>query len=114
MASNPSSSPNSAKIDPVLRNTLRYTLSAKEYETLHAYLISRSPKVVRRKAPQPPRYNAIVRSRDDFNAAAIRASLRVFLATQTGLKMWELITTAFLARGKPQKRVYNSKIIGSS
>ena len=102
MASSPSS-PKSAKIDPVLRNTLRYTLSAKEYETLHEYLISRSPKAVRRKAPQPPRYSAIVRSRDDFNAAAIRASLRVFVATQTGLKIWELITTAFLARGKPQR-----------
>src|SRR5688572_13480871 len=36
--------------DPILQNALRYTISAKEYETLHKYIISRS-KVLRRNAP---------------------------------------------------------------
>jgi len=92
-----------AKVDPVLRNALRYTISAKEYETLHQYLIKRSPPAVRRRAPQPPRYEAIVRSTNDYNAAAVRASLRVFLGTQTTLKLWDLVNTYILARRRPPK-----------
>ncbi len=92
-----------AKVDPVLRNALRYTISAKEYETLHQYLITKSPPAVRERVPQPQRYEAIVKSKNDYNAAAVRASVRVFLATQTGLKIWDLITTHVLARGIPQK-----------
>ncbi|KAG6997497.1 hypothetical protein G7Y79_00040g076620 [Physcia stellaris] len=92
-------------IDPILRNTLRYTLSAKEYKTLHEYLISRSPRAVRRKAPRPPKYDSIVQSKNEFNVAAIRASLRVFIATQTGLTIWELITSSLLAKGgRPKKK----------
>ncbi|KAI0145491.1 hypothetical protein GGR57DRAFT_480339 [Xylariaceae sp. FL1272] len=36
--------------DPVLRNALRYTISVREYETLHRYVISRS-KVLRKRTP---------------------------------------------------------------
>ncbi|KAJ8120535.1 hypothetical protein ONZ43_g2776 [Nemania bipapillata] len=37
-------------MDPILRNTLRYTISAREYETLHRYVISRS-RILRKRAP---------------------------------------------------------------
>lgn len=40
----------SATADPVLRNAIRYTISAREYETLHKYIISRS-RVLRKRAP---------------------------------------------------------------
>lgn len=99
----PSPPPSPAKVDPILRNALRYTISAKEYKTLHQYLLKRSPPSVRKRVPQPPRYTVLVQSDDDFNAAAVRASLRVFVATQTGLKLWDLITTNILGRGKSQK-----------
>lgn len=88
-----------AKVDPIVRNALRYTLSEKEYKTLHQYLITRSPPAVRKRAPQPPRYNAIVQSKDDYNAAATRASLRLFVASQAGLKIWDLFNTRILGRG---------------
>lgn len=103
MAATPSPMSKPVDIDPILRNTLRYTISAKEYKALHDYLISRSPRAVRRKAPQPPKYNSIVQSKNEFNVAAIRASLRVFVATQSGLTIWELITSSLLAKGKPPK-----------
>ena len=106
MASANSSSP--ARDSPaqvVLRNTLRYTISAKEYKTLHQYLITRSPPIVQKRAPLPQRFDAIVRNKDDYNAAAIRASLRVFLATQSGLKLWDIILTQIRGRGKTQKYV---------
>ena len=95
----PSPSRGGVKVDPILRNALRYTISEKEYKTLHQYLITRSPPVVRKRAPQPPRYNAIVQSKDDYNAAAIRASLRLFVASQMGLKIWDLFTIWVLGRG---------------
>ena len=91
----------SAHVDPVLRNAIRYTISAKEYRTLHEYLLKNSPKVLRNRAPQPSKYDAAIKHKDDYNAAAVRASLRVFLAAQTGLKLWDIITTQIASRGKP-------------
>lgn len=99
----PPPSPNKAKVDPILRNALRYTISAKEYKTLHQYLISRSPPAVRRRAPPPPKYASLVQTNDDYNGAAIRASLRAFVITQTSLKLWESIKTNLLSRGRPSK-----------
>ncbi|KAE8453631.1 hypothetical protein EG329_009142 [Mollisiaceae sp. DMI_Dod_QoI] len=95
--------------DPILRNALRYTISAKEYETLHKYIISRS-KVLRRTAPTVAKVEKLVKREgrngepagDDYNAAAIRASLRVFLASSAGLKIWELIGEKFF--GKERNR----------
>jgi hypothetical protein len=98
--SSPSSKPE--RIDPVLRNALRYTISPKEYELLHQYLLSRAP-AVRKRAPPPKKYNAIAKGGDDYNAAAIRASLRLAVVTFSGLKVWDLVSTRLLARGSNQK-----------
>ncbi|KAI9850780.1 MAG: hypothetical protein M1838_005113 [Thelocarpon superellum] len=98
-SSSGSSAPAASQLDPVLRNTLRYTVSAKEYKSLHKYLIARSP-VLRRKAPSVARYEAFVRSKSDYNPAAVRAAVRVFLASQAGLKLWELVSTKLLAKGR--------------
>ena len=99
----PPASPAQIKADPLLRHALRYTLSAKEYKTIHQYLITRSPLAVRKRAIPPSKYAALVRTKDEYNGAAIRASLRVFIATQTSLELWDLIKGAFFARGKPQR-----------
>jgi hypothetical protein len=87
--------------DPILRNTLRYTISAKEYETLHEYIISRS-KVLKRNAPTVARVERLIErpGRDDYNAAAVRASLRVFLATGAALKLWRIVGERFLERNE--------------
>jgi hypothetical protein len=87
--------------DPILRNALRYTISPKEYETLHKFIISRS-KVLQRNAPTVARVEKLLErpGRDDYNAAAVRASLRVFLATGAALKAWGAITERFLGRDK--------------
>ena len=48
----PQPQPTSAKAatDPILRNALRYTISAREYAALHRYVLSRS-RLLRRAAP---------------------------------------------------------------
>ncbi|KAL8740816.1 MAG: hypothetical protein Q9190_006517 [Brigantiaea leucoxantha] len=98
------SQPSAPRIaDPILRNALRYTISEKEYKALHEYLISRAPPALRKRAIPPSRVTSFVKANDEFNAAAVRASLRVFIASQTGLKIWALITTYIAERGRSQK-----------
>jgi len=74
----------------VLKNALRYTVSAKEYKLLHQYLISRAPAIEKR-APQPKKYEAVVESEGDYNISTVRASLRVFIAAYAGLQGWEYV-----------------------
>lgn len=91
----PSSASKPASVDPVLRNTLRYTISAREYATLHKYILSRS-KTLRRAAPTPASVDKALRPQqegaDDYNAKAVRHALRIFLATMAGIKGWEAIS----------------------
>ena len=89
-------------MNPIVRNALRYSLSPREYKLLHQYLLSRAPAVRKRTLP-PKKYDAIAKGGDDYNAAAIRASLRLAVVSYTGLKAWDLIKTRLLARG-PTKR----------
>lgn len=103
MSSSTAGRPDQKDMDPILRNALRYTVSPREYQLLHQYLLSRAP-VVRKRTPPPKKYNAIVKEGDDYNAAAVRASLRLAVVTFSGLKAWELVRTRLLSRGPPSKR----------
>jgi hypothetical protein len=94
--------------DPILRNALRYTISAKEYEALHKYIISRS-KVLKRNAPTVAKVERLVEyrgegtdagTRDDPTVAAVRASMRVFVATGAALKVWRILGERFLGRDR--------------
>ncbi|KAG6207575.1 hypothetical protein E4U50_003761 [Claviceps purpurea] len=104
----------SPPVDPVLRNTIRYTISAREYAALHKYILSRS-RALRKAAPTPaavdkalqPRRDAgndnsnstgtgtgtgiITSNGDDYNARAVRHALRVFLVALAGIKAWDAV-----------------------
>lgn len=97
------------KLDPVLRNAMRYTVTPREYEAFHRVFIQRTPRVISTRAPHPESYDATVKSKDDFNAAAVRASLRVFIAAQTGLKLWDIISTKLIRRGGSERAVIPPK-----
>ena len=86
-------------IDPIALTALRYSLSAREYKLLHKYLIAKS-RTARKRAPEPKKYERAVLGPDDYNASAIRSSLRVFVATFAGLKAWDLFSQKVLSRGK--------------
>lgn len=117
--------------DPVLRNALRYTISAREYATLHKYVISRS-RALKKRAPTVDTVQRImdgtrertqatgkggrgkgkgadgeeeekkkavaVRGADDYNARAIRHSLRVFVATGSLMKLWGLVSARLMRK----------------
>ncbi|KAG9205015.1 hypothetical protein G6514_009474 [Epicoccum nigrum] len=102
-SSNASQSPPPAeKMDPVLRNALRYTISPREYQLLHQYLLSRAP-AVKKRTINPRRYDAIAKGSDDYTVASVRASLRLGVTTFTALKTWELVKAKLLARGSVQR-----------
>ena len=110
MSSHPESeSPPSSRpyINPILRDILRVSLTTKEYKLLHEYLIKRSPTAIQRRAPSPSSFEAVVQSKDTYNEAAIRASLRVFIATSAGMKLLGFITGKLLARGKDASYVFS-------
>lgn len=79
--------------DAVLRNTLRYTISAREYAALHKYILSRS-RVLRRATPNPSRVEKALqppKGSDDYNARTVRHALRVFVGTWLGMKGWDVV-----------------------
>ena len=80
-------------------STLQYALSAREYELLHDFLAKRSPKSLRSRSLPFARPSFS----NDYNPAAFRSALRVFLATFTGLKSWALVSQRVLSRGKAKK-----------
>lgn len=89
-------------IDPITRTALRYTISSREYELLHQYLISRAPEQVQKKTPNPARYEKITKSASDtgdYNVATFRAALRLFAGTYSGLKIWEVVSQQLASRG---------------
>lgn len=88
-------------IDPITRTALRYTISAREYELLHQYLISRAPERVQKRTPNPTRYEKITKSTSDtgdYNVATLRAASRLFIGAYTGLKLWEVVSRHIASR----------------
>lgn len=115
--------------DPILRNALRYTISAREYATLHKYVISRS-RALKRRAPTVDTVQRIMegtpaskqsatkggggkgkgrvdeekvvamRGADDYNARAIRHSIRVFVATGALMKLWGIVSGRLMGKKK--------------
>ncbi|KAI1408639.1 hypothetical protein F5Y13DRAFT_106608 [Hypoxylon sp. FL1857] len=125
---NSKSKPKSA-VDPVLRNALRYTISAREYETLHKYVLSRS-RLLRKRMPSVntvERYmdggntrrgsisdrdsgkgkgkekatNGNGSRGDTYNARVIRDALRVFIATGLGMRAYEMVMARLKAQKEP-------------
>ncbi|KAK7727364.1 hypothetical protein SLS63_007187 [Diaporthe eres] len=132
--------------DPVLRNTLRYTISAREYALLHRYVLSKS-RQLKKRVPTVETVNRIMNGdagassdrkgkakaqegaapvdmsvadvgstsagvnagagailgADDYNARAVRHSIRVFATTAVAMKAWGMIATRFMGQKQDPK-----------
>ncbi|ROT42662.1 hypothetical protein SODALDRAFT_319286 [Sodiomyces alkalinus F11] len=113
--------------DPILRNALRYTISAREYAILHKYILSR-PRVLRRAAPSVATVERIIEGSDgrgkkgqpaavdnaggsgggngsgngdSYNTRAVRESLRVFLGTAGAMKTFEALASRVAGKKEP-------------
>ncbi|KAF4122741.1 hypothetical protein GMORB2_7048 [Geosmithia morbida] len=114
-------------IDPILRNTLRYTVSAGEYAALHKYIISRS-RGLRKAAPSPASVDKALRpekpkgggarggpaGQDDFNARAVRHALRVFAVTWLGMKGFDAVSKRLKSSESPSKKPAKTRFHKSS
>lgn len=132
--------------DPILRNTLRYTISAREYALLHRYILSRS-RQIKKRVPTVENVNRIMNGNasvsdkakgkgkeigrsgrpdmsvadvgstsagvgagagamlgaDDYNARAVRHSIRVFIATAMALKAWGTVASRLMGQKQDPK-----------
>ena len=81
--------------DQAPRNSLRYVLTPREQQLLYRKLLARSKTLQTRAGPegQSP-------GEDDYNAASLRISLRLFVASYSGLKLWEKLSERLFSRGK--------------
>lgn len=87
-----------AGISPAVYVLLRYAVaSPQEYKALYGLLQTRAPKHVSKRAVDPAAYAAASQGKDDFNPAAVRAALRVFLVSRAGLGLYDALL-AFLRR----------------
>lgn len=82
----------------VARNALRISFSQDEYRQLHQHVVERLPPAIQKRAYTPSQFDSIVKSPDSFNEAAIRSSLRVFLSTAAGMKLFDIISERLVAR----------------
>ncbi|KAH8691158.1 hypothetical protein BGW36DRAFT_363502 [Talaromyces proteolyticus] len=89
-------------VHPIIQNALRVSLSAKEYKFLHERITKRSA-AVERALPTPAKYEAIIHTKNKYNIAAVRASLRVFLTLSGGLSLAELVGAKIKKEGSKEK-----------
>ena len=89
----------------VIRNTLHYSISSEEYDALHRLVKTRAPRSAQKIVPAPERYRQLLRSKDDYNSATIRAALRIFALSQIGLQSWEMIKRKLLNGGGVRRLV---------
>lgn len=92
--------------DPIVHNALRYTFNTTEYAILH----TNAPAILKKRAISPQKYRYLTQDKDDFHPAAVRAALRVFMATSSGLKLWDVVQERLLSRGKLKQYVLCSEI----
>lgn len=101
MASTERSPAGKPRLDPALRNAIRFTLSAREYRALHTYLSKRgATRSLAQQGPEPDRVDASVQGFDDFNAAAVRSAVRTFGALLAGLRAYDVLLDLTVRRGQ--------------
>ncbi len=82
---------------------LCYALNANEQKLLYRYVIQKRGRESQRGSLQAKGHVQQAALHDDYHAATVRSSLRVFLATAAGLKAWELASTTLQGRGVSQR-----------
>ncbi|KAF7508779.1 hypothetical protein GJ744_008656 [Endocarpon pusillum] len=87
----------------VHRTPLCFALNDNEQKLLHHYLIRRHGREAQSSRPQTEGHVRRAALHDDYHAATVRSSLRVFLATAAGLKAWELASITLQSRGISQR-----------
>ncbi|KAI5290371.1 hypothetical protein KEM54_001709 [Ascosphaera aggregata] len=70
---------------------LRITLTAEEYEVLHRHLFERATSDILSRASHPSQFRQIVAHQYSYRDAALRDSLRIFIASALAVKLLEKV-----------------------
>ena len=101
----PPASPARQQPSIILRNALRYSLSPDEYDKLQKQFKSHASPSLRKRLPLRKSYSELVGLPEDYTTTTVRATIRIFIASQLGLELWEQVKTRLLARGRPVESV---------
>ena len=93
-SSGPASPRRQADVDPILRNALRFTISAREETLLRQYLSGKT-SLVKDVPPELNKRKSKTSNEEDYNMATARVAVRLFAASFSGLTVWELISKRF-------------------
>ncbi|KAJ5907514.1 hypothetical protein N7495_000196 [Penicillium taxi] len=112
---NAGSPPTSDKMDlsPLVHNTVRAFLSAKEYRAIHDIAIRRTPSLGKR-LPDSLRDDSITYVGNSRNMRALRASMRVFAGGGVLLKLVEVIIARIQDRVSSGRKAGASRIYSSA
>ncbi|RDW90693.1 uncharacterized protein DSM5745_02468 [Aspergillus mulundensis] len=100
----PASQPNPG-VNPFVRNALAISVSAKEYRFLHSH--AQQYPSIHGRLISPDKFEAITRSKNKYNEAAVRAALRVFLGSGASLKLLNFIIGR-ISKAPAQEKVRTS------
>ncbi|KAL4910437.1 hypothetical protein BDW74DRAFT_51891 [Aspergillus multicolor] len=92
-------------VNPIVRNALAVSVSAKEYRFLHER--AQQYPSIHGRLISPEKFEAITRSKNKYNEAAVRAALRVFLGSGLSLKLLEFIAGR-ITKAPTQEKVRTS------
>lgn len=92
------------KVSPAVRCAIQHTLSESEYIWFRRRILSQLPPYIHGKLPSSSTYASSLTNVDDFNAATVRVSTRLFLAVQAALKLYQFILAQISRRRAQQQR----------
>ena len=85
------------------QTVLCYVFNSHEYDILHRNLVRRLRRDLQTNISKADIHFKPAIADDNCHAATIRSSLRLFVGTATGLKVWELIRALLLAPDVSQR-----------
>jgi len=84
--------------NPVLRNALRFSISAREEELLAKYLKSRKAHHAATPSSPPAEKAEGGNAEENYSIATTRVTGRLFISSYAVLKVWELLMDRFKRR----------------
>lgn len=72
--------------------SLRYAISPKEYAIIRRRILLKGPSSIALRTPSKSQFDAVCNQAEDFIPASTRAGLRVFLASNLVLNLWDVVS----------------------
>lgn len=78
--------------------SLRYAISPEEYAVVRRRVLLQGPSSIASQTPSKSQFEAVCASVEDYVPASTRAGLRVFLASNLVLSLWDAVSARLAKR----------------